>query len=175
MKNGLIEVYTGDGKGKTSASVGLCVRARGHNFKVLFVQFIKGSKTGEIEPLKTIGVDILRDEGTSKFIFEMNSDEKRAYKSTEENLFSKAKEKAPFYDVVVLDEILGAVSTEMIEFDELMDFLKDKPKSCELILTGRTDEKIIKKLSDVADLVSSVNMEKHPYEKGIAAREGIEF
>lgn len=175
MKQGLVEIYTGDGKGKTSASVGLCVRARGHDFKVLFVQFIKGSRTGEIKPLKSIGVDILRDETTSKFIFEMDDDEKQSYKTAEETLFSKAKEKASCYDIVVFDEILGAVSTGMIELTELMEFIRTKPDSCELILTGRAEGEILKTLSDVADLVSSVNMVKHPFEKGIEARKGIEF
>lgn len=175
LKKGLVEIYTGNGKGKTSSSVGLCVRARGHGFKVLFVQFLKGSKTGEIEPLEALGVKVLRDETTSKFIFQMNDAEKESYKKIQTELFVKAYEKASDFDVLVLDEIIGALSTNMVDIEKLLKFLKEKPEGTEVVMTGRANGELLNKLSPYADLISEINMVKHPFQVGIDAREGIEF
>lgn len=172
MTSGLIHVYTGDGKGKTTAAVGLCVRAAGSGFRVLFAQFLKGRKTGELAPLEKIGVDVLRSEEIKKFIPDMTQEELEKCCAAQEDIFKKAKESMPDYDLVVLDEIFGAISAGMIDKEAVIELAGEKPNSTELVMTGRgAPEEII----GLADYVSEISPIKHPYDKGINARKGIEY
>ncbi|HEX2939125.1 MAG TPA: cob(I)yrinic acid a,c-diamide adenosyltransferase [Ruminiclostridium sp.] len=169
---GLIHIYTGDGKGKTSSAVGLCVRAAGSGLCVLFAQFLKGRATGEIEPLKTIGISVVRSETVTKFVPYMTEQELNECRSAQNSIFETVKKAAQDYDVVVLDEIFGAVTAGMVGKEAVLNFLHEKPKNTEVILTGRD---AASEFIELADYVSEIKQIKHPYEKGIKARKGIEY
>lgn len=167
----LVHIYTGDGKGKTTAALGLAMRAKGSGLTVLIVQFLKGRDTGELKALRKLGIPVIRSD-VKKFIPYMNPEELKMCKQEQSACFDKVQEEAAQYDLVVLDEIFGAVSTGMVAESELIHFVKTKAESVELVLTGRdaSDEMI-----GLADYVSEIQSLKHPYDKGIQARRGIEF
>jgi len=174
MEQGLIEIYCGDGKGKTTACVGLTVRAAGRNFNIIFAQFLKGQSSGELVSLaKFPNVEVLRGMPITKFTFQMTEAEKKATLEGHLKLFAKIKEKISTkkIDILVLDEVIGAVNTGLFPLAALVDFLKHKPATLEVVLSGREPAK---ELVDLADYVSEIKMVKHPYTKGIQARLGIE-
>lgn len=174
-RRGLIQVYTGKGKGKTTAGVGLACRARGHNLKVCYIYFHKEPDRfgyGEIMSLKRLGVDIF---GFAKkhphFYKDMNSDGIR--KECLEGLkFIKKNYTDEKHDILILDEINISVRDGFLKEEEVLDILNSKPENLELILTGRgATQKIIEK----ADLVSEIKKIKHPYNSGMQRRGGIEY
>ena len=169
---GRIHLYTGDGKGKTTAAVGLCVRAAGAGLKVLFVSFMKSRATGEIRPLETLGVQVFRATQSPKFVKEMTEEEKAECASAQMGNLDHAKQAAPQYDLLVLDEITHAITLGMVSVDMVLAFLKDKPDGLEVVLTGRNAPEALK---NIANYVSDIQAVKHPYQKGAAARKGIEF
>ena len=147
MEQGLIHIYCGDGKGKTTACMGLAVRCAGTNHKVLIVQFLKSRPTGELNSLKFIpNIEILRGKATAKFTFQMNAEEKKQVLAEHNLLFDKVLEKCAkeAIDLLILDEVIGACRNPHQELMELADYISE-----------------IKKI-------------KHPYDKGIPARTGIE-
>ena len=174
MEKGLIEVYIGDGKGKTTAVIGLICRAIGHNLNVCYIYFHKNPEKwgyGEFKVLKKIGVNTF---GFAKEHPHFNKVEKE--KLREECLkgieFIKKIYKEKKYDIVICDEILISLRDGFLKEEEILEIMEEKPENIELILTGRyATEKIIKK----ADLVSEIKKIKHPYDKGIKSRKGIEF
>jgi len=174
MEKGLIEVYTGDGKGKTTAVIGLACRAIGHNLKVCYIYFHKNPERwgyGEFKILKKIGVDVF---GFAKEHPHFDKVEKE--KLREECLkgieFIKKIYEEKKYDVIICDEILISLRDGFLEEEEIIKIMEEKPENVELVLTGRyITEKIIEK----ADLVSEIKKIKHPYDKGIKSRKGIEF
>ncbi|MCM8819935.1 MAG: cob(I)yrinic acid a,c-diamide adenosyltransferase [Candidatus Omnitrophica bacterium] len=175
MKKGLIQIYTGDGKGKTTSAVGLAIRARGHNLKVCYIYFHKDSDRfgyGELKCLKKLGVDIFgfaksHPHFCKKTKISEISDECHRGLEFIEKIFKEKK-----YDVVIVDEIFISLRDGFISEEELIELLEKKPKNLELILTGRgATQKII----DKADLVSQIQKIKHPYDLGIKSRKGIEF
>ncbi|RUA06630.1 MAG: cob(I)yrinic acid a,c-diamide adenosyltransferase [Flavobacteriia bacterium] len=175
MKKGLIHVYTGEGKGKTTASVGLAVRALAHGFKVCYAFFNKKpSKYGitEINLLDKLGA-IIFDTDAQHPSFDKTVTKAMHTEITKLN-FEKLKlfvEENDF-DLLIIDELLISVRDGFLEEDEILNFFKSKPKKLELVLTGRgaTD-----KIMDKADYVSNIQMIKHPYQKGLKSRKGIEF
>ncbi|HIS68918.1 MAG TPA: cob(I)yrinic acid a,c-diamide adenosyltransferase [Candidatus Gallacutalibacter stercoravium] len=172
---GLIHIYCGDGKGKTTATVGLCVRAAGHGRRVLFVQFLKGDTSGERAALSALpGVTVAPCPHEIKFTFQMNPQEKqeagRLWSDQLRRAVQACREEP--YDLLVLDEIFDAVATGMVQEEELLAFLRGKPRGLEVALTGRAPGQAFLQL---ADYVSQVQMVKHPYERGVPAREGIEY
>lgn len=173
---GLVHIYTGDGKGKTTAALGLGVRACGRGLKVLMVQFLKGTPTGEMYSLKALepGFILYRGTETKKFVWEMNEAEKAQTAADQRSILNHAFQTA--YEggcnLLILDEILGAISAGMIEEKEVIDFVKNKPENIELVLTGRGASS---ELIELADYVSEIRAVKHPAEKGVNARKGIEF
>ena len=174
MNKGLIHIYCGDGKGKTTASIGLTIRCVGRGGKVLFAQFLKERKTGEIAVLTTLpSVTVRRGKGTGKFTFQMNSLELAAAKKIQEETFDYicriCRENPP--DLLIMDEIIGACATGLISEDKLIHFLTSKPIQTEVVLTGRDPSQ---QLIDLADYVSEIKKIKHPFDKGIEARIGIE-
>jgi cob(I)alamin adenosyltransferase len=169
---GCIHIYTGDGKGKTTASIGLAVRAQGAGLKVLFVQFLKGQQTSELEPLKKIGVTVKRADAVTKFIPYMTEQEKQGCFQGQQSCFKETSELLDNYDVVILDEVIGAVTTGMLPLAEVINMIKTKPEHLELVLTGRQPPE---ELVELADYVSEIKAIKHPYDKGIKARKGIEY
>ncbi len=168
---GMIHIYTGNGKGKTTAALGLAMRAVGHDFRVGIIHFMKIWDYGEVNSLKKLGVDLFRY-GTTELIDPKNPspiDFEEADKAV-----SKAEElmEKENYDILILDEVNVALSFNLIPLERVLNLLNKKPEGLELILTGR---KCPKELIDKADLVSSIDEIKHPYQKGIEARKGIEF
>lgn len=168
----MLHIYTGTGKGKTTAAAGLAIRAAGWGRQVVFTQFLKGTPSGEIRSLRTLGVRVLRDESTGKFLYQMNDEEKAAFRSTQERLFCQAWDEASGAGLLVLDEIGDAVATGMIEEKLLREKIAAAPKELEIVLTGRGFSDA---LLAAADYISEIKCLRHPYERGISARKGIEF
>lgn len=172
---GLVHIYTGNGKGKTTASVGLGIRACGRGLKVLMVQFLKGSETGELITIKKLEPGFILHRGTElkKFTWNMNEEEKQQTRREQQALFGYAVKEAGTgnWDLMILDEILGAISSGMMELEAVTEFVKNKPETMELVLTGRNAPP---GLIELADYVSEINAVKHPMDKGIPARKGIE-
>ena len=184
-KLGLVHVYTGDGKGKTTASLGLALRAIGNNLKVYMIQFLKSGFTGELYSSKKLGftieqfgVDALKEkqirlqefaDKTGRFVFQPDIEEKAAAMQALEH--AKKMIKSNDYDLIILDEINCALDKGLIPLDDVLNLVKDHGK-VELVLTGRDAPK---EVMDAADYVSVVNRVKHPWQKGIKARRGIEY
>lgn len=171
-KKGLVHIYTGDGKGKTTAAAGLAVRMAGAGKRVLFVQFMKAPGSSELVSMEILGITVLNLCTSGKFIWNMTEEERNIYRKEQEGTLSAAIASAAGYDLVVLDEAISASATGMISLAELTVFLKEKPQGTELVLTGRDAPEALLSLSDY---VSEIKAVKHPYDHGIMARRGIEF
>ncbi|NCD08634.1 MAG: cob(I)yrinic acid a,c-diamide adenosyltransferase [Negativicutes bacterium] len=174
MEQGLIHIYCGDGKGKTTACIGLAMRCAGRGNKVLLVQFLKSRPTGELKSLEYVpNIEVMRGKETKKFTFQMTDHEKQQVLLEHEQLFKKVLEKCheEKIDLLILDEIIGACNTGVFDTVSLLDFLKNKPLNMEVVLSGRNPQA---ELLELADYVSEVKKIKHPYEKGVPARTGIE-
>lgn len=173
LEKGLVQVYTGDGKGKTSAAFGLALRAIGRGLRVYVVQFIKGGfDYGELHIVKRLPNLALSAFGRGKFVTDMppsREDVKLA-----EEAFDLAREVvyAGEYDVVILDEINVVLNLKMIEIDRVVELIENKPEHVELILTGRhAPAQVVER----ADLVTEMREVKHPYSQGVHPRRGIEY
>lgn len=172
QRRGLVQVFTGDGKGKTSAAIGAVIRALGHGLRVYIGFFMKGRYSGERDILSRLPNVTMESFGASGFVGRENirpEDKEEARRGLE------AARKAVLsgnYDLVVLDELNIAVARKLVELDEVLRLIEERPEGVELILTGRqADSRLIK----VADLVTEMLKIKHPYDNGVKAREGIEF
>lgn len=169
---GLLHVYTGDGKGKTTAAVGLAVRMRGAGMPVVFAQFLKGTSTSELAPLQTMGVQIFRRKSVEKFVSAMTPEERAACRSEQCACFAQAAAAAPRAGLLVLDELCGALALDMVNAQAVRTFLKDRPAGLEIACTGRDAPEW---LLEQADYVTVMVCKKHPYTRGIRARKGIEY
>lgn len=173
MKKGLVQLYYGNGKGKTTAAVGQAVRAAGRGLKVLFTGFLKTDDSGELTVLrKTPNITVGDFPPVLPFYFMMSDKEKEQYNRYAAAVFADAKKRAEEFDVIVMDEVADAVSLGIIPEATLTDFMKNKPDSLELVLTGHS---VSDALCSAADYVSEVKAIKHPFDSGVAARKGIEF
>ncbi len=173
LKQGLVQVYFGRGKGKTTAAIGQGVRAIGHGFKVYMVQFMKGNyKYGEIEAIKNIPNFELKQFGSLDLIAEPGKfDLEEGQKAID---YAKEIIMSDDYDIVILDEVGVAISMNVISVEPVLEMIKIKPEKVELILTG--GPKMHPKIKEAADLVTEMRMIKHYYSsQGITARYGIEF
>lgn len=171
---GLIHIYCGDGKGKTTAAVGLAVRCAGRGNKVLLVQFLKSRDSGELYSLaKLPDIEVMRGKESKKFTFQMNEEEKHALLIEHNKMFEQVLEKIKngCYSLLILDEVIGALNAKVFEMPKLIEFLRHKPENLEVVLTGRNPAP---ELVEIADYVSEMRKVKHPMDKGIMAREGIE-
>lgn len=171
---GLIHIYCGDGKGKTTAAVGLAVRCAGRGNKVLLVQFLKSRDSGELYSLaKLPDIEVMRGKESKKFTFQMNEEEKHALLIEHNKMFEQvlAKIKNGGHSLLILDEVIGALNAKVFEMPKLIEFLRHKPENLEVVLTGRNPAP---ELVEIADYVSEMRKVKHPMDKGIMAREGIE-
>lgn len=171
---GLIHIYCGDGKGKTTAAVGLAVRCAGRGNKVLLVQFLKSRDSGELYSLaKLPDIEVMRGKESKKFTFQMNEEEKHALLIEHNKMFEQvlAKIKNGGYSLLILDEVIGALNAKVFEMPKLIEFLRHKPENLEVVLTGRNPAP---ELVEIADYVSEMRKVKHPMDRGILAREGIE-
>jgi len=176
MDKGLIHVYTGDGKGKTTAAIGLGIRALGNGYKVYMVQFLKSQDTSELKVIEKLepGFKLFRFEKKRGFIWNLKEEEIAQLKAEVQEAFSFVKTvlERSECDVLILDEIMAAMGNGLIDVNDVADVLKNKPEAVEIILTGRNAPAVILELSDY---VSEITCKKHPFEKGIGARKGIEY
>jgi len=173
---GLVHVYTGDGKGKTTAAIGLGIRACGHGMKVLMIQFLKSMPTGEVTALERLAplFELHRGAESRNFTWNMNVEERKAAIIEQKELFDYTIEQAASdrWDMIILDEIMAAVDQEMISPEDVISMIKARPDRLEVVLTGR---KAPGGFTDIADYVSDIRCFRHPMEKGISPRRGIEF
>ena len=174
---GQIQIYTGNGKGKTTAALGLSMRARGRNLRVAIVFFDKGGLDyGERKVLKQIGVDFwvtgcLRfNAKTNKFRFGVTPKDKQA--ANEGLIIARQILTSNKYDLVILDEINSTASLGILDIDEVVEIIKNKDKKTEVVMTGRN---VPLKFKRLASLVTEMCQKKHYYYKGIEARKGIEY
>ena len=172
---GLIHIYEGDGKGKTSAGVGLAVRCAGSGQKVMYTQFLKDDKSSELKILENIeGIHVVHCEKDFGFIFQLTPEEKEEAKAHYTEHFRKVAKMAAEENcrLLVLDEMIASYNLNMVEKEEVLQFLKNKPEEMEIVMTGRQPAE---ELVELADYVSNVVKVKHPFDKGMPARVGIEM
>ena len=171
MERGLIHVYRGDGKGKTSAALGLLLRAAGAGLRVTLARFLKDSRSAELTALQALpNVRLLPAPDTLPFLWEMSPEEKEAYAREVQALFRAACETPG--DVLILDEALDAVDAGLLPEEALLSFLDHRPPALEVALTGRRASPA---LLARADYDSEIVCRRHPYHQGIRARRGIEY
>ena len=169
-------VFTGDGKGKTTASLGIALRAAGYDMKVCMIQFVKGSQvTGELRGSQLLapsfriirgGKGFVRNVRDKKSLSQHLAAARKALRLSERIISSGA------YDIVILDEINYAMSAKLIKVRPVLDLIRRKPADVSLVLTGRRAPHSI---INAADLVTEMRKIKHPYDKGVSARKGIDF
>ena len=174
MEKGLVQVYTGNGKGKTTAALGIALRAVGHGFKVLIVQFMKGNiEYGELESARKLFPNLtIKPMGRKTFVSKSCPDPVDVRQAQKGFSLAKKAVKNKEFDVVILDEINVAVDYGLIPLEDLLQLIDSKPETVELILTGRNAKP---EILDKADLVTEMIDRKHYYDKGISARKGIEI
>ena len=171
---GLVHIYYGDGKGKTTAAFGLAFRCAGRGKRVVIAQFLKGGSSGEVTAAERFPeITLLRGKGVHKFTFQMNDEEKAATARDCLALFREATARAAEEGVrlLVLDEVIDA-SHGFLPPEELCSFLDGRPEGLEVVITGHS---LPEELARRADYISHVVKEKHPYDRGVMARPDIEF
>lgn len=171
MDKGLLQVYTGEGKGKTTAAVGLALRAQSQGLRVIFAQFMKPPTGGEPDALASAGVYVMRFSEVKSPLFNKDiplEDIRKAAISALDKLSVLMHE----YDLVVLDEFIHLIRPGLLGDDEARQFLAARPEGVEVVLTGRGAPEWIMAM---ADLVTEMRQVKHPADKGVQARKGIEF
>jgi len=173
LGKGYIQVYTGNGKGKTTAAVGLALRAAGHGLKTYIGQFMKGQHYGELEAAKQVKPYITIEQyGRPGWVHVHKPPKEEDVRLAQEGL-RKAREAmlSGEYDIIVLDEISTAHYFELISIEDMLELIRSKPENVELVLTGRFAPP---EVTDLADLVTEMREVKHYYQKGVKARDGIE-
>jgi cob(I)alamin adenosyltransferase len=173
---GLVIVYTGDGKGKTTAALGMAFRSAGHRYRVAVVQFIKGTmRAGEEVAAEMLSPYIdwtISGRGFTAGPWNKASQEEHLAAGREAFRIATEKVTSGEFRMVILDEVLGAVKAGLVTTEQLLDLIAAKPPAVHLVLTGRgAPQEIV----DAADLVTEMRPIKHPYEQGIVAQKGVEF
>ena len=175
-QKGLVIVYTGGGKGKTSAALGLVLRAVGYNHKVCMVQFVKGSwHYGELDSAKRLAPEfelITAGKGFVGILDDKSPREEHVKAANDTLAISKEKIMSGKFHVVILDEINYAIQLELLKLDDVIDMIKSKPTELDLVLTGNH---ATKEVIELADLVTEMKEIKHPFKSGIKAKKGIDF
>ncbi len=177
-KIGYIQVYTGNGKGKTTASLGLALRALGRGWKVLIVMFTKGgSNYGEIHSFSNLSDDIKNrfkviNAGLDRIVYKNNINDNDRSEISKGWDFAKNAIQNCEYELVILDEANIALDLGLIDLEDMLNTLKNKPKGVEIVLTGRNAPK---EVIEIAHLVSEIHPVKHYWDIGVEAREGVEY
>lgn len=169
-ERGLIHLYWGEGKGKTTAAMGLALRALGAGRRVVIVQFLKGGHSGEIPLLQSLGAQVLRGKAGTKFSARMDETERAETRALHTRHLREAL--ALDADLLVLDEACAALEKELVDRELLRRAVLDKPSGQELVLTGRRPADWMR---DAADYSTEMRCHRHPFARGIPAREGVEF
>lgn len=172
-QTGLIHIYCGNGKGKTTAGMGLCARAAGCGYRVLIYQFMKDNTTSERKVLKlSENITVMDGLDQEKFSINLTDDERRErQRFYAEQLKKVMKEAEQGYDVLLLDEVIYTIQAKLLDETLVLECLRNKPPKLEVILTGNMPSEA---LTAAADYVSEIRKIKHPYDKGQPARMGIE-
>ena len=170
MQKGFLHLYWGDGKGKTTAAMGLALRALGQGKRVVIVQFLKGGPSGEIPLLESLGATVYRGKAGQKFVFQMNEAEKDAARAVQNaNLAAAMAEEA---DLLILDEAGSAWELGMIDKERLRYAVLQRPEAQECVLTAHAAPQW---MLDAADYSTEMKCLRHPFQRGVAARKGIEY
>lgn len=170
---GRIHIYYGDGKGKTTAAVGLAVRAAGSGLKVLFFQFLKDNSSNERKILEALpGVTCLPGREPMKFVSKMNGDERIEFRHYNNKALDEIIKFCGPFDMLILDEALCALNLEVLSEEKLISFIQHKPRGLEIVMTG---PRLPDNLLEMADYVTEVRKVKHQFDLGRSARKGIEF
>ena len=170
---GLIHIYCGDGKGKTTAALGLAVRAAGSGQRVLLLQFFKDGKSSEFNALEAVpGIEVIPQTRRFGFSWTLTDSEKAEAADYYSGLLETAFARAADCSLLVLDEAMSACATGMIDEGRLLELLRQRPEGLEVVMTGRGPSAA---MLEAADYVTEMCKRKHPFEKGVPARKGIEF
>lgn len=172
---GLIHLYCGEGKGKTTAALGLIVRASGAGYDVVIVQYFKSWDTSELLTLQGFpNVTVIHGELPHAFTWELSDMARHEIVEVHNRMFRKAVDsvKPDIPTLLVMDEIIGATSYAYIDSNMVLDYLRNKPDNVEVVMTGRNP---LPEFVELADYVSDICKIKHPYDRGIFARKGIEY
>ena len=169
-RTGLLHLYYGDGKGKTTAAMGLALRAMGSGKRVVILQFLKGGKSGEVPLLEQLGAKVYRGKAGQKFVFQMNEAEKEATRQLQ-NANLTAAMAAPA-DLLILDEAGSAWELDMVDKALLQKAVLERPAEQECVLTAHAAPLW---MLDAADYATEMKCRRHPYQRGISARKGIEY
>lgn len=176
LKKGLVQIYTGSGKGKTTAALGQAFRAAGSGLKVYMVQFLKSDNTGELKSVEKLYPEfqIFRFEKPRGFFWTLNDSQKAELKEEIIKAFDFCKNalNSRDCDMLIMDEIMGVLHNNLLTISEVISFIKAKPEEVEVIMTGRNAPE---ELIEAADLVTEMKEIKHYYKAGVPARKGIEF
>ena len=167
---GLVHLYDGDGKGKTTAAAGLALRALGHGRRVVILQFCKDGTSGEVAPLCALGATVLAGNTDGRFASRLLRDERAALRTRQDVLLKEACSLDA--DLLVLDEACFAVRQGLVDEELLKSAVLDRPAGREVVLTGREP---LPWMVDAADYHTTMRCGRHPYERGITAREGVEL
>lgn len=173
-ETGLTHIYCGDGKGKTTAAMGLALRCAGHGKPVVVAQFLKDGTSGECRAFAALpNVTLLAANPSGKFSFRMTEEEKKQTAEALTRTFDAACDFAVRTNarMLVLDEVCAAISCGFLAEDRVLDFLSRRPEQLEVVMTGRDPSA---QLREAANYISEIRKIRHPYDKGVAAREGIE-
>lgn len=170
MERGLVHLYCGAGKGKTTAAMGLALRALGAGLRVTVVQFLKDGQSGEISPLQTLGAQVFAGSTGGKFVFEMTAEEKALARREQDTVLRAAL--AADCDLLILDECCAACALGMVDEPLLKSAVLDRPTGREIVLTGRDPAEWMRQ---AADYITEMRAERHPYDRGVGARAGIEY
>jgi cob(I)alamin adenosyltransferase len=177
-KHGFIQVYTGNGKGKTTASLGLAMRALGRSWKVLIIMFTKGGNDyGELNSFRNLSEEISENltiiqAGLDRIVYNNNKTEMDASEIKKGWELAKKAIKNDEYNLIILDEANIALDLGFIDLNEMVEVLKNKPQEMEIVLTGRNAKP---EIVEIAHLVSEINPVKHYWDTGVVARKGIEY
>lgn len=170
MNRGLIHLYCGEGKGKTTAAMGLALRAMGQGVSVTVVQFLKSGASGELEPLGRLGARIFSGKAGRKFFSQMSPEEREETWHIHTDNLRRAMETD--CGLLILDEVCAAAALQTVSQELLRQAVLQRPQGREIVLTGREPQPW---MQEAADYITEMRCLRHPYDRGIAARRGIEY